>query len=209
MPAAARPGRLRCLGVRLFDEAGDRMHAAAPSAARGRPRYSHSRFPARSGCMPKVTMRPRRGRRTAAACSAVMQGRRVGDRRHPPPSSTARRPDRPRPPAGPRRRWRGRCCGPPAPARSARRRSRPRAIARRSGTGVPGCRPRSAARSPAPMARSAVSCINERSEISGQSCFGKALPRHRPEPRAGATGEDDGNDALIGQVEGPRDDGPV
>ena len=39
--------------------------------------------------------------------------------------------------------------------------------------------------------------------------LGEALARHRPEPGAGAAGEDDGKDPLIGQVEGSRGDGPV
>ena len=122
----------------------------------------------------------RRRRRWMAASAAIIHSTCVGVRL--------------RPPAGRRRRWRGRSCGPPAPARCGRRRCRRRASARRSGSGAPGCRRRSARRSPGRRRAARVSCSMERSETSGQSCLGKLSRDTGHRRRAGAAGQDHRDD---------------
>ena len=158
-PASRRSGRARARRARPASSGAD-LDIAVAGLRRGR---VHAEGDDPAGA------RGRHGAPAAPPCSASG----VGDRRRRRPSSTAPRPGRARPPAGRRRRWPGRCCGRPAPARCARRRCRPRASARRSGTGAPGCRRRPAAAKPGPTPRSAVSCSMVRSETSGQSCLGK------------------------------------
>ena len=72
----------------------------------------------------------------------------------------------------------------------ARRRPRRRAAtARRPGTGAPGCTPRSAARSPRPAARQRGFLDQRAVGDQRPELLGEALARDRPQPRAGAAGQ--------------------
>ena len=186
-------------GVRLLHEAGDGVHAgrvaqwiaALDIAVAGfRPGRPHAEGDEPAGA----------GGRRGDPKRAVQRGD-IGDGmvggQH--PQQAVR--DRPRPPAGRRRRSRGRCCGRPAPAPAARRRRRRRAIARRSGSGAPGCRPRSAARSRAARAQRG---LLHQGAVGHQrpKLLREALARDRPQARAGAAGQDDGDDSRLPHAAG-------
>ena len=149
---------------------------------------------ARRGTTPKVTSWPAargRGRRAARRAGTPATSRITWSAGS--TSSSASPLVRRRAPRAPRARWPAPYCGPPARARSARGSAADlRAAARRPGSGALRCTPRAARAALEPVrARSTVSCSIVCAPDQRQQLLRVELARQRPQPRAGAAGQDD------------------